>query len=208
MDFKDYYQTLGVAKTANEKEIKQAFRKLARKFHPDVNPGDKGAEAKFALAIRKSCDPTLKPALDCPECYSGGDCSPGGEAGNRVQNIEGQIDSFGPGVFCEQPGADAAEDACEYNTAKTLAKLVGSVNKCYDKCFANVRKGLLAPGVCGPPATDPATDPATVSAQPDPSATPTPDPTISPDPSATVTPDPAPSVDTGATSTSAAGGGS
>src|ERR671919_2679961 len=47
MDFKDYYQTLGVAKTASEKEIKQAFRKLARKHHPDVNPGDKGAEAKF-----------------------------------------------------------------------------------------------------------------------------------------------------------------
>jgi hypothetical protein len=117
----------------------------------------KGAEAKFALAIRKSCDPTLKPALDCPECYSGGDCSDSGEAGNRVQNIEGQVDSFGPGVFCEQPGADTAEDNCEYNTAKTLAKLVGSVNKCYDKCFSNVRKGLLAPGVCGPPATDPAT---------------------------------------------------
>ncbi len=47
MDFKDYYTTLGVAKTATEKEIKQAFRKLARKYHPDVNPGDKGAEAKF-----------------------------------------------------------------------------------------------------------------------------------------------------------------
>ena len=47
MEFKDYYATLGVTKAASEKEIKQAFRKLARKHHPDVNPGDKAAEAKF-----------------------------------------------------------------------------------------------------------------------------------------------------------------
>ena len=47
MDFKDYYSTLGVAKTATEKEIKQAYRKLARKHHPDVNPGDKSAESRF-----------------------------------------------------------------------------------------------------------------------------------------------------------------
>ncbi|HEX9367709.1 MAG TPA: DnaJ C-terminal domain-containing protein [Vicinamibacterales bacterium] len=47
MEFKDYYATLGVPKTATDKEIKQAFRKLARKHHPDVNPNDKGAEAKF-----------------------------------------------------------------------------------------------------------------------------------------------------------------
>ena len=47
MEFKDYYATLGVAKSASEKEIKQAFRKLARKLHPDVNPGDKKAEARF-----------------------------------------------------------------------------------------------------------------------------------------------------------------
>jgi DnaJ-class molecular chaperone len=47
MEFKDYYQTLGVAKTASEKEIKQAYRKLARKHHPDVNPGDKAAESRF-----------------------------------------------------------------------------------------------------------------------------------------------------------------
>lgn len=46
-DFKDYYATLGVNKTATFEEIKQAYRKLARKCHPDLNPGDKDAEAKF-----------------------------------------------------------------------------------------------------------------------------------------------------------------
>jgi len=47
MDFKDYYSTLGVAKTATDKELKQAYRKLARKYHPDVNQGDAAKEAKF-----------------------------------------------------------------------------------------------------------------------------------------------------------------
>src|SRR5262245_37109534 len=47
VDFKDYYATLGVPKSASDKEIKQAFRKLARKHHPDVNPGDKAAETRF-----------------------------------------------------------------------------------------------------------------------------------------------------------------
>lgn len=44
---KDYYEILGVNKKANEAEIKKAFRKFARKYHPDVNPGDKSSEAKF-----------------------------------------------------------------------------------------------------------------------------------------------------------------
>jgi molecular chaperone DnaJ len=46
---KDYYDILGVKKSASAEDIRKAFRKLARKYHPDVNPGDKGAEEKFKV---------------------------------------------------------------------------------------------------------------------------------------------------------------
>jgi curved DNA-binding protein len=47
MEYKDYYKILGIERNADEKEVKKAYRRLARQYHPDMNPGDKAAEARF-----------------------------------------------------------------------------------------------------------------------------------------------------------------
>jgi DnaJ-class molecular chaperone len=113
VDFKDYYTTLGVAKTATDKDIKQAFRKLARKFHPDVNPGDKGAEAKFKElneANEVLSDPQKRKKYDelganwrayenaPPGARPSGGGSPfGGAGGFRTMTEEEMSDMFGGG---------------------------------------------------------------------------------------------------------------
>ncbi|RJQ55577.1 MAG: molecular chaperone DnaJ [Actinobacteria bacterium] len=78
-NYKDYYKILGVAKNATEKEIKSAYRKLARKHHPDANPDDKSAEEKFkeiSEAYEVLSDPKKRQAYDAgPQFFTQG---PGG----------------------------------------------------------------------------------------------------------------------------------
>ena len=57
----DFYDTLGVSRNANAKEIKSAYRKVAMKFHPDKNPGDSAAEDNFKAAAEAQALPTQVP---------------------------------------------------------------------------------------------------------------------------------------------------
>lgn len=98
-DFKDYYAMLGISKTATSEEIKQAFRKLARKFHPDVNPNNKQAEAKFKEvneAYEVLSDPDKRKKYDQFGQYwkQAGQGFPGGGPGDMGGVDFGQYGSF------------------------------------------------------------------------------------------------------------------
>jgi len=106
---KDYYAILGVKKSASAEEIRKAFRKLARKYHPDVNPGDKGAEEKFKKLSEANdvlSDPKKRKIYDqvgfysdnidptTAEAYARAGGGPGGQSGP----------GFGAGGFGGFPG--------------------------------------------------------------------------------------------------------
>ncbi|MBE9077233.1 DnaJ domain-containing protein [Romeria aff. gracilis LEGE 07310] len=101
-DFKDYYAILGVSKTASADDIKKAFRKLARKYHPDVNPGDKSAEARFkevSEAYEVLSDPENRKKYDqfgqyWKQAARGGPAPGGADYGGFDFSAYGSFDEF------------------------------------------------------------------------------------------------------------------
>ncbi len=108
---KDYYEILGVKKSASAEDIRKAFRKLARKYHPDVNPGDKGAEEKFKALSEANdvlSDPKKRKIYDQVGFYSDNIDPATAEAYARAGSSAGAGGSF-PGGF--PGGAGGAQGA-------------------------------------------------------------------------------------------------
>ena len=97
----DYYERLGVRRKASVKEIRQAYRRLARKYHPDLNPGDKSAEEKFKHsqeAYEVLSDPTKRPMFDQYGFYAEnlpGGPPPGSGGGAGTQPADFNVDFGG-----------------------------------------------------------------------------------------------------------------
>ena len=106
MAVEDYYKLLGVARNSSIDDIKKAYRKLARKHHPDVNPGDKQAEERFkriSEAYEVLSDPKKREVYDAYGSYSdnfppGGGTGPGGQ---RVDFSGFDFSGFGGSSFSD-----------------------------------------------------------------------------------------------------------
>jgi curved DNA-binding protein len=96
MEYKDYYKILGVNKNATEKEIKAAFRKLARKYHPDVNPNDPQAESRFK-EINEANEVLTDPKKRAKYDQLGADWQRWQQAGGRPGDFNWSQWTTGPG---------------------------------------------------------------------------------------------------------------
>ena len=126
-DKRDYYEVLGISKTASPDEIKKAYRQMAKKYHPDANPGDKEAEAKFkeaAEAYGILSDPEKKKLYD-QYGHAAFEAGGAGAGGYNYQNMDmndifssfGDIfgDLFGGGGFGGFGGFGSGRSSRSYN---------------------------------------------------------------------------------------------
>src|SRR5437867_6046894 len=107
---RDYYEILGLARSASEEEVKKAYRKQALKFHPDRNPGDKAAEEKFkevGEAYEVLSDPQKRAVYD-QYGHDAFDARRGGRAGGRAGGFHDPFE-----IFREAFGGGGVEDIFE-----------------------------------------------------------------------------------------------
>lgn len=132
MDYKDYYQILGVDKKATDKEIKAAFRKLARKHHPDVNPDDSKAEERFKdinEAYEVLSDQEKRAKYD----QLGADW-------RRWQQSGGGPGDFNWGQWANGPGGQRVR--VQYSTPEDLEDLFGGGDSPFSDFFTSIFGGM------------------------------------------------------------------
>jgi molecular chaperone DnaJ len=169
---KDYYEILGVKKSASQDEIRKAFRKLARKYHPDVNPGDKSAEEKFKALSEANdvlSDPKKRKIYDqvgyysdnidpaAAEAYARGGATGAGGFGGFPGAAQGGPQPGGEGVHFDFGGfdfSDLMDNARRSGRSSGAGTSSGSFRDIFSGMFGGGGRGA-APAETGPmPGTD------------------------------------------------------
>src|ERR1700691_4970348 len=134
----DYYETLSVPRTASEDEIRKAYRKLARKYHPDLNPGDKAAEDRFKNvqeAYDILSDAKKKQMYDTVGFYSDAGFAAGGGGGGGGPRTHPNMD-FNGFDFSEMfKGAQAESEARRRGPAPGGGTRSGSFKDIFSQFF-------------------------------------------------------------------------
>src|SRR2546425_12411459 len=159
---KDYYGLLGVKKSASADEIRKAFRKLARKYHPDVNPGDKGAEEKFKTLSEANdvlSDPKKRKIYDQLGFYSDNIDAATAEAYARGGGQPGSgPGDFGGGFSGGRPGGQGNVDFGGFDfsdlfegarTGGRKGSGSGGVREIFSRRFSGGARGEAAAGGAG-----------------------------------------------------------
>lgn len=132
MDFKDYYKILGVTKTATQDEIKKSYRKLAQKYHPDKNPGNKVAEDKFkeiSEANEVLSDPDKRSKYDNL-----------GSSWNNFSQSGGKQDDFNWNEWFNKSQNAGNNPNSRKQTVGDYFNQGGGVSDFFDKIFGNTYK--------------------------------------------------------------------
>ncbi len=149
-DKKDYYATLGVKKNASAEEIRKAFRKLARKHHPDVNPGDKASEEKFKVISEANdvlSDPKKRKIYDQLGFYSDNIDPAAAEAYVRAGGGTGAGYGGFPGGFPggAQGGGNAREAHFDFGNFDFGGQAGGQRGASFRDIFSSLFGGAAAP---------------------------------------------------------------